>query len=989
MDELNHHLTKRFEALRDGRTGPVFFLEHGLPADERDDLFALVRNACRDHPIDATWWRERSLPLLVAATEVGYRYQGCGTDFWPLLGEELQFRISDPERQALKELFREAAGRFRGAVPKATPWSEAFHLIAWPIVHAIVPVEFHRRLATLLADLRVEVTGLDDERLYRAINLVAGPRNARFASFLEDSEIVVGVARNLLTGANGSLAPDALSRIASDLGRDGSARRELLAARGIQRSFRRKPLQAAAPEIVPIAGRFQLRKHGSDLLLEACFPSGEPAMMERLRRSVRRLRYAPRLWGVTARVSAEQLLSPVPFVLRFSEAPSDEAPLFPDLGQIDFEPDLKAELGRYSLELEAPLVFSVLSESEHPVGLQVTGVEISARRTYWILVDQADAARFKRLRRLGSVGPYEVIVADPATPEGHRALEALGHHLIEGATVGFAGAPPINGDAPIPEFVAGDTRVLIQRKAHAKGLRVRLGDEEVALATESLRITIPRGDHVLRVATDTQERKYRFRGIEASSPAAAGLVTLSLTTSEGTIQALQSGAIGLRIESLAPFDGLELVLELTVMGLRASVCMRLGPLPRVLPADEPIWTELLDETVRRLLARSARCELRARIGTLACAEWELEQRIRPSWWAVGAGAPALLSEAGVVPHAAISPADPTGPSQDVALINESVKLLVPASPSPDGADEFVTFCVGSPTELGMTPIAKPAFTRQRSSRDDRLGFEQLASAYLRWSLAETTNLGAEVRRRQIARQLDAWVTEVCCGMEWAGAESNVSTEGLWPKLLQRCIETGLGLDSYVEHVPGEVTDICYEGLAEARRVLPELLVRAESFGDDDRILLNASFGRAYEVLAERYERKGHAEKASRLRGGDPSTPLESWREALAQTRADAMLHPVARLLLPTTEAQRLISLNASVLSFDELHAELKNWAVRAKSALCAPSPPDETLACILHLWMSPARAVEMDWRSALDTLLSERCIARAARYLSLRSRQGL
>ena len=40
------------------------------------------------------------------------------------------------------------------------------------------------------------------------------------------------------------------------------------------------------------------------------------------------------------------------------------------------------------------------------------------------------------------------------------------------------------------------------------------------------------------------------------------------------------------------------------------------------------------------------------------------------------------------------------------------------------------------------------------------------------------------------------------------------------------------------------------------------------------------------------------------------------------------------------------------------------------------------------LWIEPEAAASLDWRSALDVLLAERSIARAARYLALRSRQA-
>ena len=48
-----------------------------------------VRSTLFIHSIESEWWRMHDLPLIVAATEVGYRYRGTGTDFWPLLEKEL------------------------------------------------------------------------------------------------------------------------------------------------------------------------------------------------------------------------------------------------------------------------------------------------------------------------------------------------------------------------------------------------------------------------------------------------------------------------------------------------------------------------------------------------------------------------------------------------------------------------------------------------------------------------------------------------------------------------------------------------------------------------------------------------------------------------------------------------------------------------------------------------------------------------------------
>ncbi|MEZ4447726.1 MAG: hypothetical protein R3B72_52100 [Polyangiaceae bacterium] len=118
MMDLQRHLRERFGQLRDSRRGAVFFVEHGLGGAELDDLRADVRASLRVHPLESGWWDQHDLPLLVAATEVGYRYQGSGTDFWPRLEEELDFGLPAESRQRIKDLFVRAVELYRGRAPR-------------------------------------------------------------------------------------------------------------------------------------------------------------------------------------------------------------------------------------------------------------------------------------------------------------------------------------------------------------------------------------------------------------------------------------------------------------------------------------------------------------------------------------------------------------------------------------------------------------------------------------------------------------------------------------------------------------------------------------------------------------------------------------------------------------------------------------------------------------------------------------------------------
>jgi hypothetical protein len=64
---------------------PLFAIEHGLDEAALSGLRAAVsRNLEADPQLQGATWSWAYLPLLVVATEVGYRYRGTGTDFWPV-----------------------------------------------------------------------------------------------------------------------------------------------------------------------------------------------------------------------------------------------------------------------------------------------------------------------------------------------------------------------------------------------------------------------------------------------------------------------------------------------------------------------------------------------------------------------------------------------------------------------------------------------------------------------------------------------------------------------------------------------------------------------------------------------------------------------------------------------------------------------------------------------------------------------------------------
>ena len=75
------------------------------------------------------------------------------------------------------------------------------------------------------------------------------------------------------------------------------------------------------------------------------------------------------------------------------------------------------------------------------------------------------------------------------------------------------------------------------------------------------------------------------------------------------------------------------------------------------------------------------------------------------------------------------------------------------------------------------------------------------------------------------------------------------------------------------------------------------------------------------------------------------------------------------------------------MTIEDALEELSHWAHENKAVFADSTPSSDTLKAIFLLWVEPAKAVHMDWRSALNTLLKERSIARATRYLALRFKE--
>ena len=996
MLEVHCELDERYRRLRESRCGPIFFIEHGLSEGEVADVAAEVSDHLIAHPIESAWWNFNCLPLLVAATEVGYRYRGTGTDFWPVLETEFGVKFSTTDRRRIRDLFASASKAYRGAQPPATPWAKAFHLIAWPITHALVPLEFHRPLTRALANLRVNVGELSDDDLHRAIRIAASGSSARFSTLIGDAAVAVAVTRGLLGENSAELCAETVERIAADLASDQVTRRAVAVARRIQRTVAERTAPPASLEaLLPsVMGSLHLRRRDSGMTLEAVFPPMQADLQIGLRRALRRRRYAARLWGVSAPVPSEQLLSCLPFTVKLTTAPPEDAELLPGLDHVDIDAKFRDVLTAFKLDVARPLLFVV--SSDEALGRRVRGPSISGDRKYWLLSGSGEGPR--SCAALGEVGPYDCHLLDPAEETAREALHDLGFQVRFGVSVGFAGKLPLERDAPIPVFAVGDHRIVVPLRAPPKGLSVQLGDEIVHLTgADVATIVVERGYHTLRVSNGDEDRDYTFRGTPSPQLVPPVICSIAPRSSDVTVQALLRGALDFSVESFAPLEGLDLTVVIEASGRRLFATARLGPLPCSVSSEQEPFATLLDDETRGLLAKAPSPTLRLSVGSLCSRYMVLEQRVRPCWWQRGEDdAVSLTSEIGVLPFGwipATAPAAQPAPEPDNSL--EEARLLAPieldVSEYGDTA-QFTTLCI-APTRLRLEAptIKKPRLVRRLRAGHGALGLEDMVESYLKWSLAESATIIAEMRRRQVTGVLDGWVTETCCGEVWVRREAEMGDTDPWDELVQICDETGFGRDPYIELSREDEFEVTRIAVREIRLELVDLWARVGppcDLSSEEYEVLDLACGRAYTELAGVYREQGSEDMAARIGEGDPGAAPDEWVSVLGRVKSTAELQPLAEMLLPSDIAHGLMTLEPSMMTLGELTEELTAWARDARRALSGSVPPADTLKAILALWIEPEAAASLDWRGALDVLLAERSVARAARYLALRSRRA-
>lgn len=615
---LAKHFTRIAEVRREA-DWPVFALEHGLNANERDALMQDVRECVTAGPA-----REIALPWVVYAAEIGYEYSGF--EYWQTF-ESKTPGWQQQWRDRVRSRFATFAATYHGAVPDGN-WAHQFNIIAWPITHGILPRDLQRQLAELLYDASMTFqaeTFSSAEALGSHLQKRCLSYSSRFRQFAENVTLLGQIALALLLQDTGDapggvagvvLEADTLARIVSDLNRERDARQWLADARSAARfrvrGLSRIPLRGRRGELVSSGDRAREAQDAAEILPRPHFLLREQApnwwqVRVELPNLANLATRSPRVSDILMRSQGRVAGAAVP-ILAKGRIVREAAPTValsswpePQTQLLSFEgapPELDALLrANFSMDSADHWLFVIRSdgqahelatrvlrtgasylllqkkETRNPVaGLGIRVVEVSCKGVFGLRIDVPEQASDALTDVLAILG-LEVAQTLEVWPAGLPVPEWSGDGYAEWV-----------GGQPIILGVRADSR-LVRLTVTVDGiLQPDLQFEAESSVGDSVFLQLPTlrpGPHQIRIAAHTAEKAKDVTGPQ--SPDAYALPGLSgdlscLIREPRTAAAGQVGALSFAI------------------------------LPKV-PSLEDVWEDRIDIHVAAPGASSVRCRV--------------------------------------------------------------------------------------------------------------------------------------------------------------------------------------------------------------------------------------------------------------------------------------------------------------------------------------------------------------------------------------------
>ncbi|WP_146256165.1 hypothetical protein [Aestuariivirga litoralis] len=974
LSDRHEQLAERFASLARARgERPVFAIEHGLDDLALVELRTSVSRLLEEDPqLTRASWSLKFLPMVVIASEVGYRYRGTGTDFWPLLSQELGVEAGTAFRIGLSELFELGHRRLRLFRPGDSPWERHFPHISWPIGNAVVPLEIQPQLTDALRRaVRAGISAEDTEGLLDYIRaLAAGHASRRFENWLLQRDVALEVMRRLLAPeSEGWLADSILIRIDRDIRRDWGAFRAITEAR---RTIARR--SARLSQIV--SSRYVL---ALDNGVPRQLAIRGPVLSAQLRDEVvAALRiHGDRIRAVDGMhaISLSSFLAGGEIALR-NICPFPVTPLRRDHA-VDLDEGAASSLMR-SLQPLEPEFFLV-----EPDGLTAQAIFPSEK----IRPD----VRIIRCLGLSDEGSLETRILSTSAPSDAELLRRRGFAIANQVpTLQLLGLPaPGFSNRFLSTFpvlvtrrVPTSSELLIDGSRASGEILNICGVQWKALRPEV-------GRHLIELSEGRELDRLEFEVIEPPDvePAAIKVIPENANVSD-----LESGELEIRVT--AP-------LALESVPIRIRVVSPSGPtfvsegvierLPARITGRSPVLYAIQSK-LPGLQASESGLRLSVDVGGLFEKVFSLppvrrelrydwERRI---WTRIGQDTLVLPSVSATI--------------EEPLLNKEERDWLVTRLIVPDAGDHeslaaglILPGQESSRFELGdRCTVTLPELLREPTSSGNGVGLIELARANVAWQLAEAHELLSNWRRWNLVEELEAALVEQLCGKGWRGLEAGIDLSILSPhEALLRCAD-GLDLISGKDLPDVERTSdkefLRDRLIARLSAAVPDVSEALLKFSDDLAGKLDLAVIEAYEDLRHQQEADG----IKTFEEVDMSRPAELWRKALEDSREVPLLPMFRPFILPEARWLALITPIYSELTEDDLIDLLDSTHVDASRRSGFRWLGRAELRTMLQLWLSPKTMVETEgWRDLLARGLSDVRTSRAVRYVALRRKLAL
>jgi hypothetical protein len=974
----------------------VYLLEHGLADAELKALFSLTRfNLDRSHGVDLSFWRSYPLPLLVAVTEIGYIYRGTGTDFWPIFAERLG-DIPLVHRSEISDLFRQATARFGLAKPSETPWNRAFCHIAWPILHAILPIELQRPLARVMRDVRqrLDLNGNDADLIKQIRSRANLMGSGRLLAWLDDQQTAAAVVRQILEpGQRHAIADSALQRIATDLANDEEARTALRDARNRQKSLAAKPARRSReqnPESEIRFAQLVLQSTGQGLLLALKIPQLEATAREVARSAVEAMRWRAFLWGQGRPVPGRSIFSDYPLPLTVPSLPTANEALISDAENLPLTQDVRDFLGSIRVNTTTPIVFSefsadgnafqqfpktlaedsecivLVSDEEPPASTTLLG-KIAALRAYRFEVKQPDNAVWIGKHGLSlRKSAHLIFVGDPEI-EQHRPRRRFMLHSYVAFEVGAAESE-CEVHLTLPDgsesHISGSDRILVGLSPNQIGTyEVRYGADE-------------------RVTFDVTSPSHD-----------ADLITVDIDAGPSTIEELTEKQVGLRFQSENSLQELTVELRLHCDGREHSRVTQILPdTPCHIRPDDVIWDSLLTGAVTEQLLLSKEVELRVVVKGLIDASFRFEQVTSPfAWHRDVTGNLTASDESSELAIFAMSSQRPLTITPALNYSTETQITLYRAghkTPLLSGG-----LCTGpkvwhpSPQEMARMPSRLLRQFEYR--RGDTADAQSIVEALLTWSAAAVDQPVTQMRRGWVVAEIDRWLVRQLCGAKWADLESNICPRRettFASAFLRESAKQRIGYaDAGLTRTESALLDRILLRLMETSG-LTDQLQRIEVRVDQEiGAALDDLFNDAYSALHRELTSLGGSCPFDPQEDIDVGETFEDWESVRSVAVSETMLPQLVQLLRPLEAGDELSSADFALMLPDDVIDFLHYWIMANAPSHHARTWNRDLIETSYWLFAKPSVAVRLHWRGATHQLLADGFSARAIRYAALRT----